>query len=181
MVGRRRPRRPARGSGERDVWPLGKSATCRSECRLELWGCAGASRRRIRRADQIRRSLGAWPVCVLCVHPGALHHPGERRRRYAQRANELRVRPSRCPRTALSADKAFAGQPDKIRSRTALSADRTFAGQGVKKRGEPSAPSPAQAAEIDKMRRKIGAREIHNWRRARARAPHPVSQSVSQF
>ena len=28
-----------------------------------------------------------------------------------RRANELRVRPSRCPRTALSADKAFAGQP----------------------------------------------------------------------
>ena len=81
-----------------------------------------------------------------------------------------------CPSLALSADGPVRGQSV---CRTALSADRTFAGQGVKKRGEPSAPSPAQAAEIDKMRRKIGAREIHNWRRARARAPHPVSQSVS--
>ena len=81
-----------------------------------------------------------------------------------------------CPSLALSADSPVRGQSV---CRTALSADRTFAGQGVKKRGEPSAPSPAQAAEIDKMRRKIGAREIHNWRRARARAPHPVSQSVS--
>ena len=108
-------------------------------------------------------------LCALRA-PRLAHHPGERRRRYAQGKR------APCPSLALSADSPVRGQSV---CRTALSADRTFAGQGVKKRGEPSAPSPAQAAEIDKMRRKIGAREIHNWRRARARAPHPVSQSVS--
>jgi len=170
VVGRRRPRRPARGSGERDVWPLGN----RPPVALSAGWSFGAA---LAQADgvsgvQIKSAVRSAPgrsVCSACT-------PARTSSRRAAPKVRAEGKRAPCPSLAMSADSPVRGQSV---CRTALSADRTFAGQGVKKRGEPSAPSPAQAAEIDKMRRKIGAREIHNWRRARARAPPTLSVSQS--